>query len=115
LWDLISIASKWKGRLRSAEGVSNPNDPEAEVVNLLLNSKYILPNPSPNSEIHLDIQDSKICIIDSQKLLRRGKREEAVKCALAGGNYGLALLIASFCGPESYHTAMNKYFKNCKN
>ena len=109
LWNLISIASKWKGRLRSAEGVSNPNGPEAEVVNLLLNSKYILPNPSPNDVIHLDIQDSKICMIDAQKLLLRGKREEAVKCALTGGNYGLALLIASFCGPETYHTAM-KYF-----
>jgi hypothetical protein len=109
LWNLISIASRWKGRLRSAEGVANPNGPEAAVVDLLLNSCYELPNPSPTDLHHMHVQESKKCMVEVQKLLLHGHREEAVKCALSGGNYGLALLIASFCGPETYRTAM-KYF-----
>ena len=36
LWKLIYIAARWKGRLRSAEGISNPNGPEAAIVDLLL-------------------------------------------------------------------------------
>lgn len=36
LWNLIHIAARWKGRLRSVEGVSDPNGPEAAIVNLLL-------------------------------------------------------------------------------
>ena len=109
LWNLISIASRWKGILRSTEGVANPNSPEAAVVSLLLNSSYELPNPSLTDLHHSKVQDSKNCMAEIQKLLLHGHREEAVKCALSGGNYGLALLIASFCGPDTYHTAM-KYF-----
>ena len=36
LWKLIYIAAKWKGRLRSVEGISNPHGPEASIVDLLL-------------------------------------------------------------------------------
>ncbi len=36
LWNLIHIAARWKGRLRSVEGISDPNGPEAAIVNLLL-------------------------------------------------------------------------------
>ena len=43
LWNLVSIAARWKGRLRSADGISNPDGPEATVVNLLLRSEYSMP------------------------------------------------------------------------
>ena len=33
----------------------------------------------------------------------RGKREDAVKCALTGKHYALALLIASVCDHSTYH------------
>ncbi len=36
LWKLIEITARWKGRLRSAEGISDPNGPEAAIVNMLL-------------------------------------------------------------------------------
>ncbi len=36
LWSLILIAARSKGRLRSDEGVRNPDGPEAAIVNLLL-------------------------------------------------------------------------------
>jgi hypothetical protein len=36
LWSLLSVAATWKGRLRSADGFSDPNGPEAAIVNLLL-------------------------------------------------------------------------------
>lgn len=49
------------------------------------------------------------CLEESQKLLLRGNREEAVKCALSGGDHALALLIASMCGPSTFHTTA-RYF-----
>ena len=52
-----------------------------------------------------------ICLEEAQKLLLRGKREEAVKCALSGGDHALALLIASLCGPVTYHTAARYYIQ----
>ena len=41
LWNLISIAARWKGRLRSAEGYKNPSSVEASIVALLLRSRDI--------------------------------------------------------------------------
>ena len=60
-------------------------------------------------------QESSSCLSEAQQLLLRGKREEAVKCALSGGDHALALLIASICGPNTFHTTA-KYFieKNLK-
>ena len=46
LWNLVSIAARWKGRLRSADGITNPDGPEATVVNLLLRSESIMANDS---------------------------------------------------------------------
>jgi hypothetical protein len=46
LWNLVSIAARWKGRLRSADGITNPDGPEATVVNLLLRSESIMTNDS---------------------------------------------------------------------
>jgi hypothetical protein len=51
------------------------------------------------------------CLEQTQSLLLRGKREEAVKCALSGGDHALALLIASLCGPNTYHTAARYYIQ----
>jgi hypothetical protein len=48
-------------------------------------------------------------VAEVQRLLIRGDRKEAVKCALSGGNYALALLIASLCGPKTYYTTA-RYF-----
>jgi hypothetical protein len=48
-------------------------------------------------------------VADVQRLLIRGEREEAVKCALSGDNYALALLIASLCGHQTYYTTA-RYF-----
>jgi hypothetical protein len=51
------------------------------------------------------------CLEQTQNLLLRGKREEAVKCALSGGDHALALLIASLCGSNTYHTAATYYIQ----
>ncbi len=39
----------------------------------------------------------------------RGKREDAVKCALTGKHYALALLIASVCDHSTYHAVARCY------
>ena len=43
LWNLISIAAKSKGRLRSDEGVSESSSPEAAIIELLLREDHVLP------------------------------------------------------------------------
>ena len=42
-------------------------------------------------------------------MLVRGKREEAVDCALREGQYGLALLIAGMCGRDTYQKAAEHF------
>ena len=42
LWNLVAIAARWKGSLRSADGYSNKNGPEAAIVDLLLRNENSL-------------------------------------------------------------------------
>jgi hypothetical protein len=44
-----------------------------------------------------------------QNLLLRGKRNEAVKEAISGGDFATALLVASMCGRETYQNAAKQY------
>ena len=44
-----------------------------------------------------------------QSLLLRGKREEAVDCALAGNHYTLALLIGSVCDQSTYYAVAKAF------
>ncbi len=44
-----------------------------------------------------------------QSLLLRGKREDAVRCALTGNQYALALLIASVCDQSIYHAVARAF------
>lgn len=59
--------------------------------------------------IKVNHQASETCLKEVQNYLLKGEREEALKCALSGGDHALAFLIASLCGPSAYHTAA-KYF-----
>ena len=44
-----------------------------------------------------------------QRLLLRGKREEAVSCALRCGNFALALLLASVCDHATYQSTARRF------
>ena len=44
LWNLILIAAKWNGRLRSINGPSDKNSPESAIIQLLLDSNNALTN-----------------------------------------------------------------------
>jgi len=44
-----------------------------------------------------------------QNYLLRGKRVEAVEVALESNNFGLALLLSTFCDPETYHHATKQF------
>jgi len=104
LWNLIHIAARWKGRLRSVEGVSNPNGPEAAIVNLLLQDQSQNTPLDPLVSLVNESQGFEASSLEEiQTLLMRGKREEAVKRALTGKHYALALLIASVCDHSTYH------------
>uniref|UniRef100_A0A6S8TR00 Protein transport protein sec16 n=1 Tax=Chaetoceros debilis TaxID=122233 RepID=A0A6S8TR00_9STRA len=116
LWKLVSIAARWRGRIRSTDGLANPDGPDAAVINVLLqcesdntNNGFVM---SPLFE-GSSLESRKSCLEESQQLLLRGKREEAVMCALSGGDHALALLIASLCGPSTYQTAAKYYIEKC--
>lgn len=123
LWNLILIASKWNGRLRSINGPSDPNSPEAAIVQLLLDSDnkakdqeppYAMPSPmkvgaggvdtssAQQGEIAADLEDI-------QNHLIRGQREEAVARAVSSKNYALAFLVAAMCDRETYHAVAQKF------
>ncbi|KAL7561967.1 hypothetical protein ACA910_022522 [Epithemia clementina (nom. ined.)] len=112
LWRLISIAAQSKGRLRSLNGVSDPNSPETAVVQLLLEDENILSSGRRHRTCHSDTEQDKADISSVEQLLVRGKREEAVECALREHQYGLALLVAGMCGRDTYQRAAERFCNN---
>jgi len=112
LWSLIFIAAKWKGRLRSHGGFSDPHGPESAIVDLLLRDA-----PEDDSSV-IDLPQHKgACASDGssaslkkvQDYLLRGQREEAVSSALSSKNYALALLLASMCSDSTYQTVARRF------
>jgi len=124
LWQLILIAAKSKGRLRSDDGVKNKDGPEAAIVKLLLRDGDTV---EPDTKIndgggHYENSDKdkesyglstesrspegknggSSRLDNVQSLLLRGKREEAVEEAIACQNFEMALFIASYCKRETY-------------
>ena len=59
LWNLVAIAARWKGSLRSADGYSNKNGPEAAIVDLLLRNENIISDDSSMSPIFIGTRTSK--------------------------------------------------------
>lgn len=127
LWNLILIASKWNGRLRSINGPNDPNSPEAAIVQLLLDSDkttssndkdqqpaYAMPSPMKVGADGVDtpsVQQGGVVadLEDIQNHLIRGQREEAVARAVSSKNYALAFLIAAMCDRETYHAVAQKF------
>lgn len=127
LWNLILIASKWNGRLRSINGPNDPSSPEAAIVQLLLDSDnkttlndkdqqpaYAMPSPmkvgadgvytssAQQGDVAADLEDI-------QNHLIRGQRDEAVARAVSCKNYALAFLVAAMCDRETYHAVAQKF------
>ena len=95
LWKLVQIAARFKGRLKSSNGASDPNSPESAIVSLLLGDggpiptntariEHPMPSPLklPRRELPLSTKEDK-ALEEVQTLLVRGKREEAVASALS--------------------------------
>ena len=88
LWNLVLIATKWNGRLKSTYGAC-PNSPENAIVRLLLdgngregNNKraYFMPSLLKTAEGRMDdaTADETEALVEIQDCLVRGEREEAV-------------------------------------
>ena len=121
LWKLVQIAARFKGRLKSSNGASDPNSPESAIVSLLLGdggpiptntarTEHPMPSPLklPRRELPLSTKEDK-ALEEVQTLLVRGKREEAVASALSCRNYTLALIIAAMCDRETYQNVAKQF------
>jgi hypothetical protein len=114
LWGLIAIAAKSQGRLRTQNGVSDPDSPETAVVRLLLEDGDVSisdeKGKSPPGPQRVKSSDASASKMDNvQRLLVRGKRKEATEEALSSGNFAMALLVGSMCGREMYRHAVKQF------
>lgn len=121
LWNLILIAAKWNGRLRSINGPNDPNSPEAAIVRLLLDSdnkdqQHTMPSPMKIGTVGVDNSSAKQEVAadlqDIQNHLIRGQREEAVARAVSCKNYALGFLIAAMCNRETYNAVAQKFVED---
>ncbi|CAB9511698.1 transport protein SEC16B [Seminavis robusta] len=123
LWQLIDIVSNSRGRIRSQSGISNPESPEAAIVELMLqdgttplkpsstgqNGNTIPPHAISEGEVGKNGNNTAAQIETIQNFILRGKRVEAVEAALESGNFALALLVSSFCDSDTYHHAVTQF------
>jgi hypothetical protein len=118
LWQLISVAAKSKGRLRSDDGVADRASPEASIVELLLSDPNDVTNTKhrgiskKKKDVYSsqeDEKDEEDAIARVQNLLLRGDRLGAVDEAIFIGDFATALLIASMCDHETYKKVVQKY------
>ena len=116
LWNLILIAARWNGRLRSINGANDRNSPEFEIVSLLLDSGKGCAMPSPmkmsagaEAEQPGRQDDAAAGFEDIQDYLIRGERDEAVARAVSCKNYALAFLIAAMCDRETYQAVAKEF------
>eukprot|EP00559_Dactyliosolen_fragilissimus_P008136 CAMPEP_0184872466 /NCGR_PEP_ID=MMETSP0580-20130426/41303_1 /TAXON_ID=1118495 /ORGANISM="Dactyliosolen fragilissimus" /LENGTH=1076 /DNA_ID=CAMNT_0027375267 /DNA_START=19 /DNA_END=3250 /DNA_ORIENTATION=- len=110
LWSLIFFAAKWKGRLRSAGGISDPNGPEAAILKLLLQETDDEIFKNFDKSIKFQQSELNVSSLEQvQNLLLHGKRDEAVFSALSSGQYALALLIARVCSESVYRVAAQRF------
>jgi len=119
LWQLISIAAKSNGKLRSEYGVDDKLGPEAAIVKLLLgesiNERPATPRrKKKRSDIIVEEKNEaemkgRDLIVRVEDHLIHGEREDAINDAMAGGDFATALLVASMCGPEAYKSVAQKF------
>ena len=119
LWNLILIAAKFSGCLRSINGPSDPNSPESAIVELLLDGNdkegkaqpaYAIPSPLKIVERRNDAaEDETEAWEEIQDYLIRGEREKAVARAVSSKNYALALLVAAMCGRDTYQGVARQF------
>ncbi|KAG7359509.1 WW domain containing protein [Nitzschia inconspicua] len=114
LWQLIAIAAKSQGRLRSDEGVSDKSSPEAAIIELLLrDEKTSVTSPkkeAKNSNMHASEGPKQPdATARIQRLLLRGDKAGAIEEAIALGDFATALLVASRCNEATYIGVARKY------
>jgi len=119
LWNLIFIAAKFRGCLRSINGPSDPNSPESAIVEVLLagNDKagkaqpaYAIPSPLKIVERRNDAaEDETEAWEEIQDYLIRGEREKAVARAVSSKKYALALLVTVMCGRDTYQEVARQF------
>eukprot|EP01038_Epipyxis_sp_PR26KG_P007099 gene7099-9686_t len=123
LWKLILILLDSNGTLSSDLGSSDPSSPESRIIQLLLDHSSDGPaEESLLSSLHQSFasnstnnntnKTSPEVILEIEKLLVRGQREEALQIAMRERDWSLAMLISCVCGPDKYQEVVKSFANN---